>query len=368
MNKNLRIILSVTAGIAVIAAGSYFLWKFFFAPASTDEALIGSGGESAAGEISIEKPLAISDNPVFDYWINKKTAELYYLQPEGQIYKITASGEEQDTGSKALGGMSYIKPSADGTRVIVAFGYPRTPTFTIYTPAEKTWQALPEGTGAASWNPTNGNILAYLKENGAASNLYTLDLSTKRTQNIVRLTQKDLDLDWVSGDLIYLKDRPSNRVAGSAWIYNFKSRTIRTAIRDEVGLSLRWPIGALRGFKWSASALKIVDLNGAETAAVDIKTLPSKCSLNSLNAYCAAPLNQSAITAASYPDDYFRKSRSFTDDFYLIPLASAQLVGIKISSSAISGIIVDADRVELDGSRLLFINRLDRRLYSLKVE
>ncbi len=365
MKRVIKIILWVVV-VAVLAVGIYIGWRALRRGA----VVAPQGGGPTGAEELILTPKALSENPVFDYWLNKSTGEIYYVAEDGQIYKITAEGESQGVGSQTIGQLSYIKPSSDGSLILIAFGYPQKPTFAIHNLSTKTWQSLPEGTVATAWDPRSNNRIAYLRDNGTTSRLNLLALSTQKSQEILRFSQKDLELDWVLPDVIYFKERPSNQVASSLWSYNLKTKVIKTVAANELGLNLKWPTDGALGLKWEANALNIIDANNKSLAVLNIKTLPNKCAFNEFRIYCSAPSDQLNVPVSVFPDNYLKKSISFIDDIYLISLLdlgrSPELLAIKIFDSFISGIGIDADHLEVQGeNRLLFINRFDNRLYSL---
>lgn len=359
MNKTIKIIFWIVTG-AVIIIGAYLGYQYLKQP------------EKAPGSATLPPddseflaPKSISENRIFDYWIHKPQEEIYSIGEDAKIYKITADGETQDTGSKAVGNLSYIKPSSDGSKIFIAFGYPRTPTFSVYSLNARTWQALPAGTVAAAWDPQSANRLVYLKDNGQTSQLNILDLSNNRSQTILNLSQKDLDLDWILPNLIYFKERPSSQTTSSIWAYDLKARIFKRVVRNESGLLIKWVVDGSLGLKLSGSSLSLVDKTNRELVSLGITTLPGKCAISNSLLYCAASDSEWDL------DKYLRKVKIFLDNIYVIPLIglsqSPRLVGVTIFDSLLSGSAIDAEHLEITKDRLLFINRLDNKLYGLEI-
>lgn len=367
MNKKLKILLWAVVGITIVSGAGYLIWNFIWGGGS----LTDGGGTGEEGVVQISVPQALSTNNVFDYWVNEISGEIYYVNLDGDIYKIDSAGTEADTGSEATGNLHYLKPSSTGSLLLVAFGYPQNPTFAIHDINKKTWQALPAGTTAAAWDPASDNRLAYLKDNGTTGKLYLLTISNQKSAEVLKITQKDIDLEWSMPDLIYLKERPAYKAASSVWSYNLKSRQIKPVIRDEIGLMTKWDATSGNAFKWSGEALTIIDGSNRLLAAVDLKTLPLKCAFAESLAYCAAPRNQSAIKPDTFPDDYLKKNYDLFDNIYLLPLANftnqSFIIPIDVYNYLIAGVSIIADRLETQNNRLLFINRLDNKLYSLEI-
>lgn len=364
MKRGIKIAL-IIATIAVVIGGGVLLWQFFMKPSSINES---TNLEDGALQTT---PKAITANEVFDYWINKKTGEVFYLTEGGQIYKINSEGREENTGSKATGNLSYVKPSTDGSMIIVAFGFPHDPTFAIYNTSAKSWQALPAGTTAAAWDPKSNDRLAYLRYNGSASKLYLLNFKNNRSTEELRLSQKDLELEWPSPDLIYLSERPSIKYPTSLWSYNLKTKTINTVIREEKGLITKW-FNDKNALKFSDGLLKIIDNDNQFLALVNFITLPSKCAIDpqTEEMFCAAPeISQlSRNITNNLPDNYLKKQIHFDDLLYLVPLTELESGQSNLTLRLpLIDLSADADHLELVENNLYFIDRYDKKLYKLEL-
>lgn len=354
--------------IGVLGIGGYFIWRFLASPKPIPEL-----GETVTGAPeTLQKPVLLSNDATFDYWINKKTNEIYYLTDDGNIYKISSAGEGEGTGSRATNNLSYIKPSFDGSLILAAFGYPQNPTFAVHNLSTKTWQALPADTTAVAWDPLSNNRLAYLKNTGLAGRLYLYNIDSKKSSEILKINQRDLDLDWITPDLIYLKERPSVQVISSLWSFNLKTKTLQAVMKEESGLIVKWFPSGKAALKFTNSSAKensltIVGSSDGPLAIVNSDTLPQKCALaTESQIYCAVPRNITKGT--TLPDDYLKKQTRFQDDIYLLAFEpNAVLINpiAKIFDSQLSEVPVDADHLEIKEGRLLFINRYDKKLYSL---
>lgn len=369
--KNLKIIILVL-GIIIIGVGVYFGFRYFFSsPINIKE-----GVPTTTANNQMPQVTTASNNMVFDYWLNKKTGEIFYLTDNGQIYKISSAGEEQGTGSRATGNLNYIKPSQDGSSLLISFGYPKNSTFAVYNTAAKNWLALPANTTAAAWDPKSDNRLIYLKDGGNTSRLNFLTLSNGKSQELLQLSQKDLDLEWVLPDVIYLKERPSNKIGTSLWSYNLSSKTIEAVAKEETGLVIKWVDNGKMGLKLSNGLFFVIDSKNKLLSLVDLLTLPSKCDVSSerLEMYCAAPSLESLSTniIKNLPDEYLKKDLKFKDTIYLIPidlLGQSKLLTLKFSllNALPNNKPIDADHLEIFNNQLLFINRYDKKLYSLEL-
>ncbi len=353
MNKYLKIALW-TLVVITLVAGGYLLYAYLSKPVIKT---ISTGGPSATSGLK-----ELSSTPVFDYWTNKKTGDIYYIANDGSLFKIdAASGQTQSLESKATGALSFIKPSPDGSAIIAEFGYPQQPALAIYMLATKSWQALPPGAIAAAWDPQSSNRIAYMK-NGTVNQLFYFTLNDKKSKLISSVAAKDVDLDWIVPDFLYLTQRPSNTVPGSMWSYNLRTGAIQTLAREETGLSIKWDTASKTGLRWSFNRLSIIDATNKTTANIDLKTLPSKCAFTSFKIYCAAPADQGGIASNDFPDGYLTRATSFVDDVSFVYL-TANISNLR--PLLYTHLDSDADRLEIQGNHLIFINRLDGKLYSL---
>ncbi len=363
MKKISKIILIIGV-VAIIGTLGYLGWRYFFGKTINQKTAI---NQSATAIFPVPKKL--SEDQIFDYWVNKNTGDIYYLAHDGQISKIDSSGQVQHLESKAMGLISSVKASNDGSSILVEFGYPQAPTFALHNLVNKTWQSLPQGTVAAAWDPKSSNRLIYLKDSGPTSRIYFYTPANQKSAEILRLAQKDLDLDWALPELIYFKERPSSEYASSLWSYNLKTKLFKIVARDENNLSIKWGTAGLNGIKLSGGQLSVIDNNNSYLAKIDLKTLPAKCTFAELYVYCAAPSDPTAISQTTFPDDYLKKSFNAPDDIYQIYIlgvtSQGSLLSVRYFDSLLTGSTISADHLEIQKNRLIFINRLDSKLYSL---
>ncbi len=109
-------------------------------------------------------------------------------------------------------------------------------------------------------------------------------------------------------------------------------------------------------------ALSAYSLKDRTTKATGLSTLPEKCvwAADSLTAYCGAT---SALSGATYPDDWYQGSARFNDGIWKIDAKT----GTTEQLTDGEGNFLDATELSLDKDRkfLLFINKNDGTLWSL---
>ncbi len=161
---------------------------------------------------------SISGNQIFDYWVNRKTGDIYYTNESGQIIK-SASGKEDLVNSQTITNLNKIESSFDGTMAVAEFNYPDLPTFSVFNAETNGWQALPQNTISTAWSP-NSEEIAYLDDKA----LKILNFSNQKTKELVKISQKDLTLHWRNDSKLLLE---SNLIAtDKIWAFDLKNKTV----------------------------------------------------------------------------------------------------------------------------------------------
>lgn len=364
MTRSLKVIIIITL-MALLAGIGYWIWNAYFrgAPAPGEETL--ALPEGAAGEIT-PQIRRLSGRDTFDYWLTAE-GDIYIVADDGQIYKLTAGGEE-NVSSQIIGGLHSVNAAVDGSAAIFAFGYPFEKMFSIFNVRTKSWASLPPGTTAADWDPKSANRIAYLT-GGSAGGLNIFNVGAKQSSAVARLTQSDQIIDWVLPNIVYIADKPTEAFPGSAWSVDLSTKRVRPLIR-QVGLLLNWSTdGKLGLISDSAANLSLINEQAHAMAKINGQTIADKCAFSKTDIYCAVPdIGSSAIRL----DDYLQKSIYTEDRFYKFSLefGPERLNDFSeiIFGSVLAPIPLDAIRLTPAGNTLYFINRYDQRLYSLNLE
>lgn len=365
MKKYLKI-LSAILLVGAIGGGIY--WFFQKTPAGQN--FIGSvfpgtskngGLGNNSADSAKEKFQIISAEPIFDYWINSKTGSIYYLNEAGQVLK-KSDGSEELVNSQTLPKLNRLSASSDGGFAIAKFNYPDAITFSIFNTVTNSWQPLPAGTIAAAWSPTNSQELIYLDDKA----LKILNLVSQKTAEVMKLTQKEANLDWVNDSTVFLSVPAATEIVSTLWTIDISKKTLLPLFKEQFGLTANWSKNSDLGIKLynlkGKPFLDLVDKKGTILDTFNFKTLPEKCSFNKSKLYCAVPKNISE--AVRLPDDYYKKAVYFEDAIYLIDLSGAGVSEL----TANLPITIDAEHLEISGGKLFFKNRLDDKLYSLRIE
>lgn len=365
----LKRILKITAIVLIIAAigwGAYYLFQnkevaqelitaVFPGTEKTEEVLV--TGEQAKPE---QKLNSLTAEAIFDYWINKKNGNIYLVNVAGQIGILT-NAQAGVVNSQTLPSLNKIQPSSDGAYAFAKFNYPSFTTFSVFNTANGNWQPLNGNVIAAAWSP-NSPELAYLSDKA----LHILNLSTQKTRKVLDMTQRDAELQWTSTSTILISQTPTASLAATMWALNLSNNTLRPLFRDEAGLLVKWSADSELGIKLHNEkrlpVLSLVNQAGQTFTAFNFATLPSKCLIQTNKIYCAVPKNIPEGTLL--PDDYFKNAVYFDDAIYSIDLSGTTGV-TELQLDQL--VVIDAEHLELHNNLIYFKNRLDGKLYSLKL-
>lgn len=345
--------------LILLAGGAGFLaWRFFFQPATPT--VVPDVVEKEQTNGAKQKLSAITDKPIFDYWHNDKTKKIYYLSTSGEIYKI-GNGQNEKISQQIIEDVHSVNPSPEGNKAIIGFGYPFKTVFTVLDADSVAFQPLPTGTVSAAWDPKSNDRVAYLK-NGGRGAVNLLTLTNRKSKELLKLAQQDLELEWVLPNLIYLKEKPSAETFNSVLALDINKLTLKTIVKEEPGLIIKWAPDGNRGLKFNAfglsNLLSLIDAQNKLLLRLDFITLPSKCTLGNSRGYCAVPRNIPPRT--QWPDDYLKRKIYTQDDVYSLNFDTG--ASEKVFSAADP---LDIDRISFRNNELYFINRYDNKLYRL---
>src|SRR3989344_6260242 len=191
---------------ALILGGIAFGAYYFFRQSPTAQEFLGSvfpgtfknGAGTGAVPLAGQKLKSLTEDAIFDYWINSKTGDVYYLNEAGQVFRLPENSPEL-ANSQTLPKLNKISASSDGTYAVAKFNFPTLPTFSIFDTVTNSWQPLPPNTIAAAWSP-NGPEISYVDDRA----LKIFNLASKKTSEIIKLTQKELMLHWRKDSRLFL--------------------------------------------------------------------------------------------------------------------------------------------------------------------
>ena len=368
--KKIIFILAIILLVAAVGVGIYFGWKKskeILTPPSDDQQSVIDNQQFSTSTILKPKLRIVSDQQVFDYFINQ-SSDVFYITSLGHIFKVNENKDELIS-DKNIENLIDVKADKNGARIIVKYGNSNSPKIDVFDIENKVWQLIGNGSvSAADFSPDSLKIIYVEKKNNGVSDLITKDLNLikPKTTKIMSLSYLPFDLQWVNSDSILLISAPSAGYVGEIWQLDLKTKAIKI-FANSFGLMLKWPIGGDSGllFNSAKNQISLIDSNAKKKADIEILTLPDKCFINSTMIYCAVMQNYSdVLPKPALPDDYFKKAFYSVDKIYAIGITdnSSEII---LSNEELP--IVDAVNLSLSGNNLLFINRYDDKVYSLEL-
>ncbi|MDP3901648.1 MAG: hypothetical protein Q8Q37_01560 [bacterium] len=368
----------IISSLIIVAAALYLGWQYVFPPSMNKINGITTGrlpddtppaaniattnNETNQSAISIPAQ-AISKNQTTHYWINRTSDEILYFDLDGFLHQLSADSQDIKLNLSAVKNLHDVKPSNDGTKAIISFGYPAQTSFVVFDADTETYKSLPSNVNDSAWDPISGNRLTFARKDLNDTVVGLLNVSDQKITNIIRLSQPDLKIDWPLPQEIYLSSKPSAMHRESLWSVNINTGAINNIINDVPGLMVKWSPNGQKGLIFTGNGINNFFglINNKAEVLIDWVsiTLPNKCTLGNDKGYCAIPRDIKPGTIL--PDDYLKRSASFNDNIYELDFNTAKI------TSVLDSIDIDADQLSFDKNSLFFINRLDNLLYKLNL-
>jgi hypothetical protein len=338
-------------------------------------------------DASFSALVVAADGPVLDYFVDEGK-NITAINPDGGIARNLYRGEADVLSSSTVGNLIRASFSVDGKKILALFGDQFASQASVFDIEKTVWQPLPAGTQNPAWGP-KGAVLAYF----ADGILSTFDTEAKnpKPKALLKFRDKDANLEWPSADTIFIKEPATALAQSSLWAFSFKNASLAPLIEDRFGLETEWSAGTpLLGTAFTANgnnqggALSIVDQNGKTLKNLDFLTLPSKCIFyiepamtvvsstgssspasapptSSTLLLCAVPRDRRPLDLSELPDAYLKKALFTADDIYSIDPMTGDAKALFSDKTK----NLDVSALKIFDGVLYFVNRYDKKLYSL---
>ncbi|MBL7053204.1 MAG: hypothetical protein ISS02_00880 [Candidatus Portnoybacteria bacterium] len=327
-------------------------------------------GTSFSGQI---KP--ISQEPSLGMVIDGIKVK-YYSVNNGNVFESNFDGSGLTRISSAvLTGLSKIIWSPDKNKTIAIFDNNGEIKKYFYDFNTQVNTSLDKDIRWVTWS-SNGNKIAYQYYNSQNedNNISTANPDGSQWKNILNTRMKNLIVEWPSSELVSIRTKPSGLAQSVIYTINLTDNKFEKILNEAYGFTVLWsPLGDKLLFSETDSQgknlkLKIADLTQSTIKELSLATLPEKCvwSQDNRTIFCAIPKTISDL--ATLPDDYYKGTTSFNDDFWRINLDTEKVTKIFESKNA-EATSYDAKELLLPPleNYLLFINQKDNLIYSLEL-
>lgn len=216
----------------------------------------------------------------------------------------------------------------------------------------------------------NGDTLAFLRDEGSKSALYTIDFQDENPSIIWQSPIKEWDLSWSDKNTIYLTTKATASSPGFSYSINIRNGSLTRELGDILGLTVL-PSPDNQKILYSESISGFLELFIEEAGIknrVPFLTLPEKCvwSKESVLLFCSVFL---PVSGVELPDAWYMGKISFSDtvvSFNTETFETNILADLKAASDE------DIDAIELRLSPkedyLIFRNKRDFTPWILRLE
>lgn len=372
MNKRTLIIIAIVLGIIALGVGAYFAWK--------NRAIVGElipeliEGTITPIEPKEERLKLISSREVVGYWVlsNGTSSDILYVAQNGNMVKIGTGDIEEIINGETFSGVRNVMGVKNGSMAMAATQSEGQVMYRVYDVIANEW--LLAGGDASSLSPDGGFVASIVK--GALANSHLtiqetnlIQADTGTSKEVLSFAPEGFDVSWIKNSELLLTQKPSADYISDMWKVDVKTKKLQKFLSGR-GLMVQWsPLGD-RALKFTTTEgrdhkLTIIDDKGVELMRLRFVTMPEKCAIMTpTQMYCAIPRDQSALSHAILPDDYLKRDIYFQDGIYQIDLTTGGIRAIFEEENP----KIDATELTVLDDRMLFVNRYDRKLYSLNLQ
>ncbi|KKM00439.1 hypothetical protein LCGC14_1804450, partial [marine sediment metagenome] len=309
---------------------------------------------------------------VFDYWSSPRDGEVYYLTLDGKVLNAK-KGPDPDVSTRTITALNFIDISPDGKKILVAFGDPKNPDWSIFDVLDKVWRPLALPATYAMWGENSNKLIGIVQDSDSLY-LSRIDLSKILSGETVGAYETlvnnfqlyDVVFTYLSPNILIIKEKPASFYASRVWQLTLDTLDLKLLMAPERGIITKWVQDANIVFKFSLpSQFFILNRDLANIIPVFFASLPSKCGVGDSYIYCFSPQEfPPELPNTQMPDDYFQKRFYTIDSFYTIDRASNK-ISLILNSNTSSISAIDAEAVKVFGGKIYFINRYDQGLYRI---
>lgn len=319
--------------------------------------------------ITEQKLVRLTDFPVVSPALNKDdTRALFYKKDGGDLFSVGFQGGTQEkVAHVTIVGLieavwSRVRDRAAvfylGDETLKGFLHIGTSSIAVMPPDIKT----------LAWSP-DGKSLAYIISRDGLANLIIADSSGKNPKTLFRTPVADAQISWASSDKIAFQTAASGLSEGFIFAFTRSNNAFSKVFGPAFGLQSLWSPDGSRilvsqaGRGGADITTGIYDVVKKQYAALDVSTLPEKCVwTDAKELICAVPRDIPARSVL--PDDWLRGEYNSSD----------RIVRIDVEKNRTEDIFNEGnfDMSDLastkDKKYLLFVNRIDGTLWSLRIK
>lgn len=227
---------------------------------------------------------------------------------------------------------------------------------------------LPEDISSLAVSPTTAKVF-YLIDTPTGTEGFVQNSDTQKKTSIFTSLLREWNAAWPNENFIALTTKPSANAPGFLYSLNPQTGAMKSVLSGIYGLTaLVNPAGTMVIYNSNSLALRLYNIKTASSIELGPRTLPEKCVWSSKEKtviYCAVTAGYSD---GQYPDDWYQGTVSFSDNIYKIDTVTGGISSNFTVSTGDKPIDVTNLVLSSDESHLIFINKIDGSLWSLKIK
>ncbi len=248
----------------------------------------------------------LSDVPVFDYWVNPSTKEVFYLAEDGVVFQALG-GEDRALSLQTFANLRSLEPSPDRQRALVSFGDSANLRWGVFDAIDRSWRPVPEGFEEATWRADSEKIIGFVAYESGGRALGVFDL-TKPTQGLTKVSSvlgfRDTSLFAKSSNELLIVERPSTSYPSRVWLLNTDTNTANLLIQQTRGLLAAPSTDRTALFVFTPpSSFRILDWRLSDIAIPFFVSMPEKCGVFASTTLCFVP-DKNVTEAYRYGIEY----------------------------------------------------------------
>lgn len=348
----------------------------------------GSGGEEGRDIVRLgegrETPALpalrkIAEGPVAGGTVFSREGETFARYVErrtGHIYEVDLANDNRlRLSNTTIPAVQEVYWSQDGEEVIFRYTDERNGRVLTFTGAideeanELNGSFITESLLTVAESGDSNRALMFF-DAGAAAVGTAADYDGARRTELFGTPFREWRVLWPETGTVALTTKPSKDVAGYLYFVNTRNGVFTKILNGLPGLtSLTSPdTGTVLYTKSTRRGFETFFLNNGETEQLAVATLPAdKCvwADDSENVYCGVP---TVVPRGNYPDDWYQGQISLSDDIWRIERETGFTDRLASPDTLNEEIDILDPKIDADGTHLVFLNKKDRSLWTLRLE
>ncbi|MBI5005261.1 MAG: hypothetical protein HZC03_01515 [Candidatus Lloydbacteria bacterium] len=342
-----------------------------------------TSGTGVSGGVALELPILRQITPVpvagaAVFSRNNKTYIRYIEKGTGNVYEASAEapGNNRLTNT-TIPRVAHALWNLDGSSVIIR--YPDEDTGTIKNFSAKVNELknalegifLRDDFGTITVSPDTDKLF-YTMPFGSDTIGATANLDGTKAANIFTSSFSEWLVSWPNQKMIVFATKPSSAAAGYLYFLNTQTKAFDRVLGNVFGLTaLVSPDGKRIAYSQSLNntfTFNLLNIVNRASSRLSVNTLPEKCvwsKNDNVTLYCGVP---APVSAGEYLDAWYRGEVSFSDSIWKINTETGFADALmSVENKELQPVDVSEPKLSPDEKYLMFINKKDQSLWSLKL-